>query len=315
MLRRRKKKIGLALGSGSARGLAHIGVVQALAEADVRVDCVAGTSMGALVGAFYAAGAVDSLRETFLRFDWKQMVYFFDVVFPKSGLIDGKRISDLIRAHVKAMNIEDLPVPFRAVATDLTSGREVVMKDGDIIDAVRASISVPGIFTPLRKGDMVLVDGGLVNPVPVDAVREMGADLVIAVNLNKDVAGARRTGRQAGRRGGEGPREPGAGKNNQVANRIRKALDERFGAFDLSALKPIRQWITRDTLPNIFEVLLESISIMEARITETRLKIERPDVLVEPNLGHFRFLDFNRAQEAIDAGYREARAQIGQLQG
>jgi len=175
----RSKKIGLALGSGSARGLAHIGVIKALDEAGIRVDYIAGTSAGAVVGAVYASGRINSLENVVLQLDWKKIVYFFDVVFPKSGLIDGNKITDFIRNHVDEKNIEDLPLPFCAVSTDLATGNEVAIQEGDLIEAVRASISIPGIFTPVKKNDITLVDGGLVNPVPVSVVREMGAGFVI----------------------------------------------------------------------------------------------------------------------------------------
>ncbi len=168
---RKKKKrlfsgtVGLALGSGSARGWAHIGVIRALTEAGIHVDYIAGTSIGALVGAVYASGGIGTLENVVLQFDWKQIAYFFDVVLPKSGLLDGKKVSAFIRRHVKEINIEELAIPFCAVATDLGTGNEVILKQGDIIEAVRASISVPGIFTPVKKNGTILVDGGLVNPV------------------------------------------------------------------------------------------------------------------------------------------------------
>ncbi|MBW2662936.1 MAG: efflux RND transporter permease subunit, partial [Deltaproteobacteria bacterium] len=155
-------RVGLALGSGSARGWAHIGVIRALAEAGIRVDYVAGTSIGALVGAVYASGEIDALEEVVLQLDWKQIVYFFDVILPKSGLIDGKKVSVFIGNNIKKINIEDLPFPFCAVSTDMNTGDEVAIQDGDIIEAVRASISVPGIFTPVKKNGTILVDGGII---------------------------------------------------------------------------------------------------------------------------------------------------------
>jgi NTE family protein len=149
-----RPKIGLALGSGSARGLAHLGVIRALADAGIEVDFIAGTSMGALIGAICAAGKLDEVEAVFRGFDWKKTVSFFDVVLPKSGLLDGAKVSELVRNHIRADSIEMLPIPFAAVATDIASGKEVVIRSGDVIEAVRASISVPGIFTPVRS------DGG-----------------------------------------------------------------------------------------------------------------------------------------------------------
>ena len=301
------RKIGLALGSGSARGWAHIGVIKALTEAGIRVDYVAGTSAGAVVGAVYASGRIDSFKDVVLQLDWKKIAFFLDVVFPKSGLIDGNRIAEFIRSHVEEKNIEDLSLPFCAVSTDLATGNEVIIQDGDIIEAVRASISVPGVFTPVRKNSAILVDGGLVNPVPVSVVREMGADLVIAVDLNHDIVGKK------------GVKKASISNSDNMAlgkeirnsftegNRILNALNKKVRAIDIPKLTQIKQWMARDPMPNIFEVLMTSINIMETQITDTKLKTDRPDMLIQPHLGHIRFLEFNRAEEAIVAGYEETK--------
>ncbi len=186
------KKIGLALGSGGARGWAHIGVIEALEEAGFPVQCVAGTSMGALVGGAFASGRVQSLKEVALRLDWKQAIYYFlEVTFPRSGLIDGLKIASFVRQNVGKTNIQTLPMPFATVATDVLTGQEVVIDKGDMIDAIRASISIPGIFTPVSRDGAILVDGGLVNPVPVSVARRLGADVVIAVDLNYGAVGDR----------------------------------------------------------------------------------------------------------------------------
>jgi len=187
----RRTRIGLALGSGSARGLAHLGVIRAIEDAGIEVDFIAGTSMGAFIGAIFASGNLDRLAADLLDFDWKSITSLLDLVFPRSGLIDGQKIAGFVRAHVSSASIEDLSIPFRAVATDLMNGKEVVIGTGDLIEAVRASISVPGILTPVRSDGRILVDGGLVNPVPVSTVRAMGADLVIAVDLNHDIVASR----------------------------------------------------------------------------------------------------------------------------
>ena len=169
-----RPRVGLALGSRSARGLAHIGALRALEEAGIGIDVIAGTSMGALIGAIYAAGKLDGLAARFLDFDWKGIVSLLDPVFPRPGLIDGQTIADFVRAHVTATRIEHLPIPFQAVATDITNGEQVALGTGDLIEAVRAN-------------GRTLVDGGLVNPVPVSVARGMGANLVIAVDLDHDV--------------------------------------------------------------------------------------------------------------------------------
>ena len=303
------KKVGLVLGSGSARGWAHIGVIQALAEAGIRIDYVAGTSIGAFVGAFYAAGKVETLRNTILELNRKQVALFFDIVFPKSGLIDGKKIADSVREHISEKNIEDLSLPLCVICTDLNTGCEVNIQDGDIIEAIRASISVPGIFTPVKKNGAFLVDGGLVNPVPVNISRQMGADLVIAVDLNHDIVEKRNTAHSKSQPPPPTKRSRFIVQNTLVRNVI-DTLSKRAGAPSASILAQIKQWMKKDAVPNIFEVLASSIYIVEMQITAIRLKAEPPDILIQPKLGHIRFLDFHRAQEAIDEGYREASIQI-----
>lgn len=309
----RQPKIGLALGSGSARGLAHIGVLRALKDAGIQVDCVAGTSIGAVIGAVYASGKIDSLQNAYRDMDWKKIVYFLDVVFPKSGIIDGKKVADFVREYVHSARIEELPLPFNAVATELNSGEEVVFETGDVIDAVRASISVPGMFTPVRIDGRVLVDGGLVNPVPVSVVRSMGADIVIAVNLNHDVTVGKAP------KSASKPADEGAfmqafsrmGGNNYFAAMER--INQGLKSLDSPALKHIRAWLAEEPLPNIFEVLLASINVMESQITRAQLRISAPDLLIQPPLGSIRFLEFNRAEEIISIGYETARQQIDQL--
>jgi len=305
-------KIGLALGSGSARGWAHIGVIQALEESGINVDYVAGTSIGALVGAAYAAGNIDVLRDIALQLNWKQILYFFDIVFPKSGLIDGKKIADFIRNNIQERNIEELSLPFRAVSTDLATGCEVVIHEGDIVDAIRVSISIPGIFTPVTRNGLYLVDGGLVNPVPVSTVREMGADFVIAVDLNHDIIGKKGYTRALDSDFDSGAvvTEFGTRQGSIEKNSLLEALEKKIKTLDLPVLTQINQWRTRDPIPSIFDVLISSICIMEAQITNTKLKTDPPDLLIQPDLGHIKLLEFNRAEEAIAEGYTKTKDQI-----
>ena len=317
LFRRKKRvfagKVGLALGSGSARGWAHIGVIRAIAEAGIHVDYVAGTSIGALVGAVYASGGIETLEDVVLQFDWKQVAFFFDVVLPKSGLIDGKRVSAFIRSHVKKSNIEDLPIPFCSVATDLSTGNEVVVKEGDIIEAIRASIAVPGIFTPFKKDGKILVDGGLVNPVPVSVAREMGADFVIAVDLNHNIIAKRKSKKPAIPDSSPALSEKKDDQPPGKRIKILEALNKKIGTVDFPALTQIKRWTAREPLPSIFEVLVTSSSIMETQITSTRMKTDPPDLLIRPDLSHIKFLEYYRAREAIAEGYHEARFQLDKL--
>jgi len=306
-----QKKVGLALGSGSARGLAHIGVIHALEDKGINIDYISGTSFGALVGAVHASSKLESLEKVYRDFDWKKIAYFFDVVFPKSGLIDGNKVEIFVREYVNAKNIEDLFLPFRAVAADINTGEEIILDKGDVIEAVRASISVPAIFTPVRKNGRILVDGGLVNPVPVSTARSMGAEFVIAVDLNHDIVE------------GKAPKKKPDKKEEdsafvQVLNRIGgdkyQAAMDRINAslqsIENPALKQVQSWLTEEPLPNIFEVLLSSINIMENQITRIRLQVDKPDLLIQPKLGSIRFMEFHRAEEIIDIGYEEARKQL-----
>jgi NTE family protein len=301
------KNIGLALGSGSARGWAHIGVIRALADAGIEISCIAGTSIGSLVGAAYALNKLDVLEDFARQLDWKQIASFLDVTFPRSGLIDGKNITDFLRTHVREISIEELPIPYCAVATDLTTGRERLLTEGDLLEAIRASISVPGIFTPVKKNGGFLLDGGLINPVPVSAVRKMGADYVIAVDLNHDIIKKRSASRID-------PVEPSL--ENVVDQspaqkwKILHDLTHRVDEFSSPALSQVRRWLHKDPGPNIFDVLTTAINIMEMQITATKLATDPPDLLIQPRLGNIRFLEYHRAQEAIDEGYREATTQL-----
>jgi NTE family protein len=301
---KKKKRIGLALGSGSARGWAHIGVIEALLESDYDIQYISGTSIGALVGAVFASGRLDALKQIVLQIDWRQILGFLDLTLPRSGLIDGKKVTNFIRNYVHGEDIKGLPVKFSAVSTKLNNGQEVVISEGDVIEAVRASISVPGIFTPVIRDDAVLVDGGLVNPVPVNVVRDMGADFVIAVNLNQDIIEKKSLTNI------KGSSQIQRKYEDNIKNRALKALNEKFEKIELPLLKQVRKWISEDKDPNIFDVLLSAINIMEVQITNSRLKINPPDLLIEPPLWHIRFLEFNRAEEAIEAGYRETMKRL-----
>ena len=248
------------------------GVIRAIEDAGIEVDFIAGTSMGALIGAIHAAGKLDDLEDTFQTFDWKKTVSFFDVILPKSGLFDGAKISDLVRAYVHANSIEALPKPFAAVATDIVSGEEVVIRSGDVIEAVRASISVPGIFTPVRSNGRILVDGGLTNPVPVSVARAMGADMVIAVDLNHEII--------AGKNFKPLLNLSRISQNSELSSQFGRWVDSyRQAMQELKAKLLTREtpgaaqfsrWAsTEEALPSIFEVLLASVNVMETRITQT----------------------------------------------
>jgi NTE family protein len=290
-------RLGLALGSGAARGLAHIGVIRALQERLIKVDCVAGTSIGALIGAAYCAGNLEPLARDFNSFDWKRVASLLDPVFPRSGLIDGQKVAAFLRAYVPFRNVEDLPVPFCAVATDMLTGAEVVISRGDLVEAVRASIAVPGMLTPVRSNGRLLVDGGLVNPVPVNTTRAMGADRVVAVDLNQDFVEKKLARLQPS----AGPRS-----NERGTSRLFDALQ----SLSSPAAAQLSAWLHREPAPGIIDVLMGSLTIMQARITEANLDRDCPDLLIRPPLGDVRFMDFDRAAASIAIGYETAKGHL-----
>ena len=289
-----RPRIGLALGSGSARGWAHIGVIEALHEAGIAPDIVCGASIGAFVGAAYVSGQIAALKAFAEALSWREIVGLLDVRLSGGGLIDGKQIVALLHRLKIVAKIEDSPKPFAAIATDLESGREIWLRDGPMDEAVRASIALPGIFSPARHGERWLVDGGLVNPVPVSTCRALGADIVIAVNLNGDIVEPLK-GETAKRMfGGMAPMPPEFLR--RLANQIPAGIREQAAALAPRLLE------SAPSRPAYFSVLANSINIMQDRITRARLAGEPPHIMLLPRLRHIGLLEFNRAAEAIAEG-------------
>jgi NTE family protein len=287
---RRKPRIGLALGSGSARGWAHIGAIRALEERGVKADLVCGTSIGALVGAAYASGELDRLEKWVTGLAWTTVVRLMDLTW-RGGLIRGQRLFTLFRTIFQDRDIDGLPIPFGAVATELYSGRELWLRHGNVLDAVRASCAMPGLFTPVIRENVVVVDGGLVNPVPVSMCRALGAEVVIAIDLSWGKLGSYRDRGQV-----MAPREvPG------WLARLRP------GWVDKGA-KPKDQ----PMIPSIFEVFSTSLDVVEMRVARSRLSGDPADVLITPLLPDFATMDYHRAREAIDEG-RAAVERMGPL--
>lgn len=305
-----QKKIGLALGSGSARGWAHIGIIEALKEHDIKIDYLAGTSIGAFVGAFYATGEFDYLKQFALGLDWKEVVSFFDVRFPTKGFLDGGRINQLISKQMENQLIEKTEIPFAVVSTNLNTGKELVLKKGKIVDAVRASISIPGVFTPFRKRKELLVDGGLVNPVPVNIVKEMGADIVIAVDLNHDLFEKKEERRKL-----KAPEKSQIQSLDEESNQVQaiKLLKEKYKILEESVSQKLNEWMPGNDDPNIFEIIANSINIMEGKITEINLQLNKPDILLQPPLGKLGLFDFDHAEESIEIGYKSMSEKIDPL--
>jgi NTE family protein len=310
IFKKRPKCVGLALGAGAARGWAHLGVLKAIEERGIHIDCIAGTSAGSLVGAVYASGSINELKEILLNLDWREVLrYFSDISFSRSGLVDGRKITAFLRENIHATTFDELPTRFKAVATDLKTGSEVVLSSGDVVEAIRASISFPGIFTPVPRDDQLLVDGGLVNPVPVNVVRAMGADVIIAVNVNHDRVGS------ISRRRYENEQAPDKTDDRPLPDsRVLREINEFWNNVTEAALQKVREFKASPNQPALFDVLGNSIRIMETQIADASLKVHPPEALITPDVGYISFMEFDKAPEAMEEGYRAAQQPLDDLQ-
>ena len=325
---KRHYRVGLALGSGAARGWSHIGVIAALEQLGIAPDVVAGTSIGALVGAAYACNRLNELTTWVRGLSRLEVLRTMDISLGGAGLIEGQKLMGAFGKRVQDVEIESLERPFCAVATDLNSGREIWLNEGSVLDAVRASIALPGLFTPVYLQDRWLVDGGLVNPVPISVCRAMGADLVIAVNLNNDLVGpvtsylshkaasARQQQEHDARlmRAAASASEATTNEPSSGASPEEKETEE--STWNL--LVAFRHWNLRDLIsgqtlddedrnkperPGLFDVTSAAIGIMQDRITRSRMAGDPPDIVIAPRLPQLALMDFHRAGEAIEEGY------------
>jgi NTE family protein len=291
--RRGRPSIGLVLGSGAARGFAHIGVLRTLLAHGIVPDIVIGTSMGALVGGSYANNQLDKLEEWANSLTMRRIISYLDVRLGGSGLISGGRLANLLQESIGNRLIEDLPTRFAAIATEVGTGHEVWLTRGSLSLALRASYALPGVFPPVRVGGRWLVDGALVNPVPVSAARAFGARVVIAVNLDADRFSRGATIPSHGADPGDGaplaPTNPDSGL---------RRLRNMFGAQ--RAFK--RELMAGQARPRFSTVMIESFNIMQDRLTRMRLAGDPPDIHITPRIGHIGWLDFHRAAEAIEVG-------------
>jgi NTE family protein len=297
-----RPSIGLALGGGAARGFAHIGVLRVLQAHGIVPDVIVGTSIGAVVGGCYIQGQLDTFEEWARHLTARGVLSYLDISFGGSGFIGGGKLAARLEETLGDTMIEDLKQHFAVIATELGTGHEIWLTRGRLVDALRASYALPGIFNPIRIGGRWLVDGALVNPVPVSAARALGARLVIAVNLNSDLLG-------------HGVTISSHGSDEEDLKAVREMREQPTGLRQF--LNPEfllkRQFMSTPGRPNIAHVMIDAFNIMQDRVTRSRLAGDPPDVLISPRMGKIGLFDFHRAKEAIAIGEQYAQKVVPEI--
>ncbi|MCD8497903.1 MAG: patatin-like phospholipase family protein [Alphaproteobacteria bacterium] len=294
--------IGLALGGGLARGFSHIGVLKSFARHGIRPSLIAGTSIGAVIGGCYLAGKLKELEDWALSLTRYKVFSYLDFKIRSAGLIGGNRLVDEMERHLKGLMIEDLPAPFITIATDLKTGHEVWIRKGNLVEAMRASFALPGIFSPVERDGRLLIDGALVNPVPVSACQALGSRMTIAVDLNADIIG----------------KASDHGKNYQKIigfdifddNSVPPEQQSIFSSFSLGRRLFRRE---NENEPSLFGVMVSSLNIIQDRLTRSRLAGEPPDVHIKPHIGHIGLLEFEKAKELIISGEAAAERNMHKI--
>jgi NTE family protein len=298
-----RPRLGLALGSGAARGWSHIGVLQVFAEEKIPVEVIAGTSIGAVVGGCFAASKLAELEGFARGLTRAGVVSLMDIHIKGSGLIAGNRLRRRLEQHLQQTAIDAMPIAFTAIATELASGHEIWLTHGRLVDALCASYALPGVFTPVRLGGRWLMDGALVNPVPVTAARALGADIVIAVNLNGDAASGKGTVIHSH---GALPADPPP--TAPAAESPRSLAAQMMGAANW--MNPFGR---RGEGPSLAGVMVDAFNITQDRISRSRLAGDPPDLMIAPRVGRIGLFEFQRAAEAIEAGRDAAQRAIADV--
>ncbi|MEI6090945.1 MAG: patatin-like phospholipase family protein [bacterium] len=295
----KRLKIGLALGSGAARGLTHIGVLKAIEERGIKIDYISGCSIGALIGAAYAMGmSVEEIETIALQTNWKLMAKMFSPTFSFSALINDNYINEFFYTWFGATTFDQLKIPFSTITTDIQTGKMVVLEKGNLLRAVRASISVPLVLSPVKIGKYKLVDGGLVNPIPVDIVKSKKMDRVIAVNLRHfNTYGMYQD-------------------NNKIVvnpdEEVKKlSLNEKIQYFMKHPIHYMNNANDKKNPdPKFLNLLYQMFVIVQVQIGDLRMQMAKPDILIEPETGDFKSFDFNKAKELIEIGYTTAKKEL-----
>lgn len=312
--------ISLALGGGAAKGWAHIGLLRAFDEANIPISAIAGTSIGALVGGCYLAGKLDELEDFARSLTRSNILRFMDFSLRGQGLIAGQRLAARLTDKLGDVVIEELPGAFVSVATDIRTGHEIWLHDGPLIEAMRASYALPGVFTPVQHNGRLLVDGALVNPVPVSVCRAFEPDLVIAVDLNSETFGRGTVIRASHYDGVRGEAEetvpadpPSASSSSWFAFLNSTNHEVRPGTPKRQIRSLARPQVQPQTRLGLSGVMMEAFNIIQDRIARARLAGDPPDYTIRPKLYDIGLADFHKADEAIRLGYAEAKTRIREL--
>lgn len=283
------KDIALVLSSGGARGLAHIGAIEALEEHGYHISSIAGCSMGALIGGVYAAGKLKEYREWMKTIDRKKMLELTDFSFSINHLVKGDRIIEAIMAFVPDMAIEDLPIPYCAVATDWQNGEEVVFREGSLFDAIRASISLPLYYEPVRRDGRILIDGGVINPIPLNRVERHEGDLLVGVDVS--------------------------GHNYKKQWERQQRLAEKHKA-DRSLKAQILDKLLPDNLDfNYYTVLSRTSSLMIRQNSILMERLMKPDILIDIQMSSYGGFDYDKSERIVTLGKKETDLAISQFEG
>jgi len=304
----RRPVIGIALGGGAARGFAHIGIMRTLIAHGIVPNVVVGTSIGAVVGGAYAAGHLDTLEEWARSLQPRNILGYLDIRLNGSGLIGGDKLAAQLESAIGQTLIEELPLKFATVATEVRTGHEIWLTHGRVVDAMRASYALPGIFSPVLVGDRWLVDGALVNPVPVSAARALGAEIVIAANLSSDIF----THSTTIYAHGPSTQESEDGAPEAAVEPV--PPKRGFGKLFSLERSMKREFFGSGGRPGISTVMVDAFNIMQDRITRARLAGDPPDMLISPRVGQIGWFDFHRAGDLIAYGARAAERAIDSIQ-
>jgi len=293
-------KKAIALGGGGAKGYAHLGVLKALKELDINFDIVTGTSIGSFVGAVYAGGGIEKLEEISSKINISDLPRILAPAFSKHGLLSGNYINQLLLKVITQKNIEELPIKYAAVCVDINKGETVNFTEGDLGMAIRSSIAIPGLFTPVIKGDMFLVDGGVMEPVPVNSARKLGADIVVAVDL---ISKFKNFSNEAGSKKILDDL-PFKAEIDHLGNYIKK-IGESLYLFEKD-----KELFNDKTVVDI----VQRISVIsQSRMIENQIQLSSPEIVITPDVSSIDILEFHKSKEGIEQGYKAAKEKFPEI--